>query len=97
PTYSNLVHMPVVPGAAQAVVVSVDAADPDGLGPLTLKYAVNGGAWQNVAMSSSNAKHFSATIPAQVAAAVVQFYVQGVDGVGATSFAPAAGTNSRAM
>ena len=54
PTLSNLLHQPAVPTSSQDITVSVDAEDPDGLGNLTLKYSVNAGAFQSVAMSSTD-------------------------------------------
>ena len=36
PTFTGLTHSPVVPAASQAATVSVTAADPDGLGTVTL-------------------------------------------------------------
>ena len=46
---------------------------------------------------SSLANHFSARIPGQSAANIVQFYVEGVDALGAVASFPAGGTNSRAL
>jgi hypothetical protein len=97
PTFQNLAHAPVVPKASQAVTVSVEADDPDGVGTLTLRYSVNGGAWQSAPMTRQEGRRFAGTIPGQAAAAIVQFYVEGTDGLGAKAFAPAAGTDSRAL
>ena len=96
PSVRSLAHSPVVPAAAQALVVSADAADPDGMGAVNLKYAVNGGAWQTLAMTA-NGPRYSATIPGQAAAALVQFYIEAADGAGAVSQFPPGGTASRAM
>ena len=97
PTYIKLAYSPVVPDPGQAVIVSVEATDPDGLGPLTLKYAVAGGAWQSVAMNSADGRLFSGTIPGQAAASIVQFYVAGADLAAAASTCPAGGANSHAL
>ena len=97
PTFTGLSHTPPVPVASQPAVVSVTASDPDGLGPVSLFYAVNGGTFTNVAMTNLGAGRFTATVPGQTAAAKVQFYVQAADTLGALGFAPAGGTNSRAM
>ncbi|MES2707313.1 MAG: lamin tail domain-containing protein [Verrucomicrobiota bacterium] len=101
PAYRSLSHSPVVPAANQAVTVSVEAADPQGVAALSLKYAVAGGAWQTVAMSpagggTGTAAAFTGVIPGQASGAV-QFYIEGADGSGAVSYFPAAGVDSRAM
>ena len=64
---------------------------------MTLKYGVNGGGFVSVAMSLNANSDFAGTIPAQFNGAVVQFYVEGVDGLGAVSTFPAAGADSRAL
>lgn len=100
PTFENLAHAPVVPTNNQPVVVSVEAGDTDTVTNLNLWYAVNGGTWQSLPMSSYQLRntHFaSATIPGQAASAIVQFFVEGIDGLGAASTYPAGGTNSRAL
>ncbi len=96
PSVRALAHSPVVPAAAQAFTVSAEAADPDGMGAVSLKYSVNAGAWQTLAMTASGAR-YSATIPGQAAAALVQFYIEAADGSGAVSQFPPGGTASRAM
>lgn len=97
PTYTQLVHAPVVPDPGQPITVTIAAADPDGLAALTLRYAVAGGAWQSTAMSSADGRIFAATIPGQPAASIVQFYVEGSDATAALSTCPAAGSASRAL
>jgi hypothetical protein len=97
PTFTGLTHSPAVPAANQPATVSVDIADPDGLGPVSLFYSVSGGAFTSVAMTNQGSGHFTGTIPGQAAGVKVQFYVQAADGVGANGFAPPLGANSRAM
>ncbi len=97
PTFNDLAHSPAIPAANQSASVSVTASDPDGLGAVSLFYAVNGGTFSNLAMTATGGGRFTATIPGQAAAAKVQFYVQAADGLGALGYAPAGGTNSRAM
>jgi hypothetical protein len=99
PTYGLLQHSPVAPAPTDNVSISVHAADPDGVAGLTLHYAVNDGSWQAVAMAVSNSTPatYTATIPAQPSASVIQFFVEGADLLGATSTYPAGGTNSRAL
>jgi hypothetical protein len=105
PTFSDFAHAPAVPNANAPVTVSVTASDPDGVTSLVLKYSVAGGPWQSVPMTpgsslstlSSQPSTFFARIPGQPANRVVQFHVEGVDGLGAASSYPARGTNSRAL
>jgi hypothetical protein len=97
PTYAEFGHSPAVPRPGQPVDVSVVAADPEGVASMTLRYAVGGGAWRSVAMTAEGDGRFSGVIPGQSTGAVVQFFVEGTDGHGATSTFPAAGANSRAL
>ncbi len=97
PTFTGLTHSPAVPAASQPATVSVTASDPDGLGAVSLFYAVNGGAFTSIAMANQGAGRFTATVPGQAAGAKVQFYVQAADGLGALGFAPPLGASSRAM
>ncbi len=98
PTFSDFIHTPLVPALGQPATVFVRPFDPDGLGAQTLFYSVNGGAFQSVAMTNDGTGRFSASIPGQpITGAVVQFYVQGADALGATATFPAGGANSRAL
>lgn len=97
PTYAKLNHAPVIPNPGQPVTVSVDAADPDGLATMTLKYAIAGGAWQSTPMISEDGRHFQGVIPGQLASNIVQFYVEGADVLATTSACPAGGAASRAL
>ncbi len=97
PTFTEMQHQPVVPQPHEPVDVSVIAQDPQGIRNLQLHYAVGDGPFQRVAMSDRGGGRFVGQIPPQAAASVVQFYVEGTDGNGATSYFPAAGANSRAL
>jgi Lamin Tail Domain/CotH kinase protein len=97
PTYSDLIHGPILPAAGQAVTVSVRADDPDGIVSMTLFWSLDGGAWNSVAMPAGAENLYSGAIPGQSAGKVVQFYVRGQDALGAVSTYPAAGPNSRAL
>lgn len=97
PLLTALRHDPPVPAAGQNAIVSVAADDPDNVSSLTLYYRVNGAvSFSTVPMALSSGT-WSATVPAQSAGVIVQFYVLAQDGAGATSTAPAAGANSRAL
>jgi hypothetical protein len=97
PTFSGLLHSPPVPPAGGVTTVSCTAADPDGMGAMTLFYSVNGAAFASVSMSTTGGGLYTGSIPGQVAGAVVQFYIQGTDSQGANEYYPAAGPNSRAL
>jgi hypothetical protein len=100
PTFANLRHSPLVPASAQAVTVTMESSDPDGVASATLLYSVNGGAWQSNSMAMTNTVSgvaLTGVIPPQAASAIVQFYVRANDGVGAMATYPAGGTNSRAL
>ncbi len=97
PTLSALSHSPVIPNASEPVTVSATATDPDGVASLTLRYALNGSAtFASVPMTASGAT-YSAQIPGQAAATIVQFYIEAADGAAAVSTLPAAGAASRAL
>ena len=96
PDLSDLIHSPVVPDANEAVTVSINASDPDGINNLTLNYSVNGGAYQSTNMTLAEGS-YSGTIPGQSASAVVRFYVQGSDTLNATTTLPQASTQGGAF
>ena len=97
PTFSNFGHKRVAPAAGEAVTVTVVAEDPQGVNSCNVFWSVNSGAWANAAMTHQGGGVYTGTIPGQVAAAVVQFYVRAIDGLGAAATYPARGTNSGAL
>ncbi|MEO8351779.1 MAG: lamin tail domain-containing protein, partial [Chthoniobacteraceae bacterium] len=97
PTFDALAHAPVVPPAGEPATVSIQVADPDGIGGVEIFSSVNGAAFTSSAMSTTSDGVYSATIPGQSAGALVQFYIRATDSLGAVSFFPAAGPDSRAM
>lgn len=97
PTFDGMKHSPAVPNAGQPITVSLQAEDPDVITGMTLRFSVNGGAFQSTFMSGVGGGRFEGTIPGQIASAVVQFYVEGVDGLGGVSQFPAGGPDSRAL
>ncbi len=96
PTFAGLVHSPAVPASSQGTTVSVRASDPDGVSAATLFYSVNGAVFSSLPMTLNAGVH-RAMIPGQPAGAVVQFYVRATDALGAQSFHPARGPDSRAL
>ncbi len=97
PTGSGLTHTPAVPAAGAPATVSINAADPDGVASATLFYAVNGAAFISTPMTNAGDGRFTGIVPGQAAAAKVQFYVSIQDTLGATTFLPSGGPESRAM
>ncbi|MFO0587703.1 MAG: lamin tail domain-containing protein [Polyangiaceae bacterium] len=97
PTYEDLHHSPTVPQPYEPVTVSVRAADPDGVGGLTLWYATDGGAAQSAPMTAQADGLYTGLVPGAGAGSVVQLYVTGTDANGAASSFPAAGPASRAL
>lgn len=103
PTFEALSHSPIIPQANQAVTVSANVSDPQGVTNVTVRWSVNGGAWQSAPMSpgvaaaSPGSVNYSATVAGQAAGAMVQFFVQATDSLGASATFPAQGTNSRAL
>ena len=96
PTYEGLIHSPAVPSENEIVNVSVEANDPDGIGSMRLYYSVNGRSFKSITMGRRGTK-YEAVIPAQSRKSVVQFYVQGKDSTGNSSYFPKGGPNSRAL
>ncbi len=103
PTFVDFGHTPVVPSSGQAVTVTVGARDPNGLGSVALRWAVDGGTWRTAAMtpvgpaSQPGYTRYETTLPGQAAGALVQIYVQATDGLGATATCPPAGAAARAL
>jgi hypothetical protein len=101
PTFAGLRHEPVVPRDGQGVTVSVEASDPDGIASAVLRYSVNEGPWQAVAMGAAppagGVTALSAGIPGQAAGSIIQFYVEAADGEGEVAASPAGGPASRAL
>jgi hypothetical protein len=94
--FARVQTAPTVPAANQACTLSAGISDSEGVSSATLFYAVSGGAWQSVAMTNASGT-WSAPIPGQAAATIVQFYVRATDATGATADFPAAGPASRAL
>ncbi len=97
PSIRNFRHSPAVPAPGELVTVTAQATDPDSVAGMTLFYSVNGSANRIVPMSAGADGLYTGTIRRRTAGSVVQFYVQAVDGLGVTSFFPAAGPDSRAL
>jgi len=97
PTFTGVRHAPPVPNAGEAVTVTARVLDPQGVSGVNLKYSVNGGAFLTAAMSAGADGLYTATLPAQAANAITQFYLEATDNSAAVAAWPAAGPNSRAL
>ncbi len=96
PTYRGFSHSPAVPAPLEPVTVKVEVSDPDGVDTLALWYSVDGGEPAHVPMEPAG-ELFQGQIPGAPDGAIVQFWVAGTDGAGASSFFPAGGFESRAL
>ena len=100
PTFADFIHAPVVPKAAQPVMVSAIAQDPDGVNTAMLYWrsaADNNNLWTSVPMTVSTDGRLSGTIPGQSDEEKIQFYIEATDGLGVTSAFPHLGPESRAL
>ena len=97
PVFKNLKHSPAVPNDNEPVEVSVNTEDPDGVTDVTLWWRVDGQSWNSLPMVVQSDSQYTATIPAQSASTIVQFYVSAEDSLTATSTMPIAGVDSHAL
>jgi hypothetical protein len=97
PTFSQFQHQPAVPAVSQAVTVSVEAEDPQGVSNCQVWWSANGAAFSSATMAVQAGGICSGTIPGFAAGTIVQFYVRAVDGLGAVSTYPAGGPNAGAL
>lgn len=98
PTSQDLAHTPVVPSAGQAVTVSVDLSDPDGVASVDLNYRVENGSFVKTTMTQvGSSPIWQGDVPGQGSGKVVQFYLTARDSLGASSLIPKDGPESRAM
>jgi len=99
PTFTGTIHHPVVPAAATPITVTTRVTDPQGVGPVSIRYSVGGGAFQSAAMTAGPDGRHTGTIPGQSANAIIQFYLEAADTATtpATALWPAAGPDSRAL
>jgi len=98
PAIYNVTHNPTVPAANQAVVVTANVSDPDGMQNPTLYYRLDPAtSYTAVPMKDDGTGGdavpgdgvFSATIPGQAANQVVAFYLSATDSRGAATRFPA--------
>ena len=97
PNFEVPIHDPAVPQVNQVVEVSAIIKDPDGIEKAVVHYAINAGAFRQVQMIPGPNDIYRATIPGQSKSSRAQFYIEAVDLLGAKSFFPREGKESRAM
>lgn len=81
PAIANVSHNPPLPGANQAVTVTADISDPNGLSNVKLWYRIDSPspqAWTSINMSSVGGR-WSGVIPGQASGNIVAFYIQATD------------------
>jgi hypothetical protein len=102
PAIYNVTHNPTVPAAGQAVVVTANVSDPDGVMSLTLYYRLDPAtSYAAVPMKDDGTGGdtvpgdgvFSATIPGQAASQIAAFYISATDNRGASTRFPALRNN----
>lgn len=99
PTFTNLSHAPILPGAGQNARVTIGVADPDGVGTVNLKWRLDPGtSWTTQPLTTSGSGIYTGDISGQGFGTLVQFYVEATDSAGspATSTFPAGGLKSGA-
>ena len=87
PTLTGLSHSPAVPASGEEVVVEAHAEDPDGVRTARVWWST-GGDWQSAEMQRSG-DMWQGLIPGHDDGAVVQFYVEAEDELGAQAWLPA--------
>ena len=103
PNFSHLAHLPTLPQPLEAVTVSVDVADSDGLQSVALVWTTNRTTWSRAPMSALSPAdepgytNYRIILPGLPAGALVQFYIEATDLKGAVATFPAQGANSRAL
>ncbi|MEO7677554.1 MAG: CotH kinase family protein, partial [Verrucomicrobiota bacterium] len=88
PAITSVKHLPVLPAAAQAVVISARVNDPNGIGTVQVKYRLDPAAsYTTLAMNDNGTNGdaaardgiYSATVPGQASGATVAYYVESAD------------------
>ena len=89
PSLTLLQHSPAVPAPGTSATVRIRASDPDGIGPVSLKWRVDGAdEWTTAPMTGG--PEYPAVLPFQTGGTLVEFYVEAADAAGAISRYPAA-------
>ncbi len=97
PTFSDLAQDPAVPAPFEPVLIAVSVDDPDGIAGVTLWSSVDGAAPGAQPMVEEQQGRWTAELSGREDGAIVQFWVEAEDGLGASATFPAAGPDSRAL
>lgn len=99
PTFDRFDVRPLAPKSNEAVTITIDADDPQGLETVTLHFRSVGSPWQFIPMTetSRQGSQFTGRTPGHASGSLLQFYVEAVDQAGARSYFPARGPDSRAL
>ncbi len=82
PVVTGLSRSPLAPLAGQAVTVSANLTDDGSVASATLRYQLDSGAWQSLALTAGTPPSYSGVIPGQVAGVQVDYEVLAVDNLG---------------
>ncbi|MCP5062360.1 MAG: T9SS type A sorting domain-containing protein [Ignavibacteriae bacterium] len=87
PTIANIIRTHKIPTASQNTVVSADVTDDGSVGTVTLKYSIDGGAEQDVAMTGPIGSTYEGTVPssAYTDGSLLEYWIYAEDGDGASS------------
>ena len=97
PTFTDFGQNIATPAVNQAVTVSVNADDPNGVDNVKLWWREDGGDWSSSPMVANVLGTYEAQIPGHAAGTIVQFYAEATDSLGVAATFPAAGPESRAL
>lgn len=84
-------HRPAVPRSIDAVTITCEARDADGLGTVELAWRADGGAFTHVSLAPLGASRFGATLPAQPVGTVIDYWLRATDTLGAETLQPPEG------
>jgi hypothetical protein len=98
PGLDDLRQSPVRPAAGESLRVSARVRDADGLAQVRLRWRRDGQTdFAEVPMAARGEEAYEGEIPGQAAGALIQYYVEAEDALGAVGTLPAAGPASRAL
>jgi hypothetical protein len=89
PMLTNVGRNPGVPKSTDAVTVEVEVTTNDVVSAATIQYSVDGGAYQEVVMSSTDQVVFTGDIPVQAESSWVEYFLKVTDSQDQSSLMPA--------
>ena len=89
PAITEVTHAPVLPAANQPVTIVARVQDPDGVSAVWLNYRLDpASTFTRVALGDNGAGFYSGTLPGRAAGTLAAFYLEAVDGPGASARFP---------